>query len=883
MSVRSVVALVVAVGLVVAACGSEGADRREASETAAAEQSAASSSANGVVSGTPTPPATPVPSAVETSPDTDEEPSRSQDELVEETPVAAPSATPTVEASSGDDGSGENVGKGDATPLPSSPEDDNPSGDEGDEGIAPSVDKVEVDTSSITVRDCVARGLVHNKSDKLFARNVVVTLLSPDGNESVEWHWPLTMQPGEQAPFELGISWPGEDTIFEVAADMSVEPDISRSFLMNSDGTPRDWGNNNWEPYINVYDERYYALEGTDLYGVGLIHPYQNTFTHIATFRKQFPASLVKSNDIDAVVLEYDGIEFSDVYFKPEVIFPELIGAGDVVSVDNLRVYQAILDSSKVIDVRELIPYTIEMEQDVDGSLVGRVIAPVGQVSNLMSGEGGHFYILHTLPMASFVPQYMNFIETERRQQLWMGNANDVDPFDVETQASGILNTGGQRGFLPAPCDPPAGGLTWRRVVATKGPQYEADIPMGYHGTFSHFDPSQEFVGQLVVDRETVTVSDGVIRGEVRNLSDPSGAPPLAAGSVFVHASSEYDNAAWTGVWLLHDALYPGWSEGFEIHGWNGSADVDEMDFKVFGIFWVTNWENEDDKDGSLYRDYPSQYMNHNVIVERDTVGLVDGVIRGLVLNQSDRLFARDVVVTAATGSGSYKATSWQWPLTVQPGERAPFEIAEWGGSANIEDIEFTVSSTLSERVDVSRSFQMIRNRVGIVYRGGMEDTYRQERYNRPPIPTADPGNVLYHYEDEFLSLYPHFLTSGGDFGSQGLFYFDFNAELEETDSHPNLNDEIKSQVIEDLRAYVAFFNSDMEVVAIEELDPLTAIYQPPEYEPKLIPVRSVPTPSVQARHSVRLLVTIPRGDDHQSNQYQFFQIWIGGALEPRS
>ncbi|WP_419929269.1 hypothetical protein [Candidatus Poriferisocius sp.] len=870
----------VAVGLAVAGCGSEGADRSEASETAAAEQSAASSSADGVASGTPTPLATPLPTAAATSPDTDGEPSRDQDGLNGDSPLASPSVTPKVDKNSGDDGTGEGVGEEDATPLPPSLEDNDRSEEDVGEGVESSVDKVEVDSSSITVRDCVARGLVHNNSDKLFARNVVITLLSPDGDESVEWHWPLTMQPGEEAPFELEISWPSEDIIVEVAADMSEEPDLSRSFLVNVDGTPRDWGNNKWEPYINVYDERYYALEGTDVYGIEYLHPYQNTFTHIATFRQQFPASLVKSNDIDTVVLEYDGIEFSDVYFKPEVIFPELTVPGDVVSVDNLRVYQAILESSRVIDVRELIPYTIEMEQDVDGSLVERVIAPVGQVSNLMSGEGGHFYILHTLPLDSFDRR---FVDDERHQQLWMGDANGDGPFDGEAEGPGALNEGGWRGLPPAPCDPPAGGLTWRRVVATKGGDHESDKPMGYYGVFSHFDPSQDFVGKLVVDRETVTVADGVIRGEILYLLEELDTPLLAAGSVFVHASSENDSAAWVRVWPLYDLLYPGRSERFEIHGWTGSNHVDEIAFKVFGTFWISSWEEKEETDGSLYRDYPSQYMNHKVIVERDTVILVDGVIRGLVINQSDQLFARDVVVTASTGSGSNTATGWQWPLTVQPGERAPFEIAEWGGSANIEDIEFTVSSTLSERVDVSRSFQIIRNRVGIVYREGMEDTYRQERYNRPRIPTADPGNVLYHYEDEFLSLYPYFLTSDGKFGTQGLFYFDFNAELEETDSHPNLNDEIRSQVVEDLRAYVAFFNSDMDVVAIEEIEPLTAIYQPPEYEPKLIPVSTVPTPSAHARHSVRLLVTIPREDAQQSSQYQFFQIWIGGALEPRS
>ena len=896
LSVRHVAALVVAGGLAFAGCGSGEADSNAAktieaptstatavaaaSEVAIAEQPTATSTATGVASSSPTSGPTP---ATAPSPDTDEESSRNQDELEEDSPLATPSAAPTV----GDDpdkiGLEEGVGEEDTAQPSAPPEDDDPSREEADESIALSVDRVEVDSSTITVRDCVARGLVHNKSDKLFARNVVVTLLSSDGNESVEWHWPLTMQPGEKAPFELEISWPSEGTVFEVAADLSDEPDISRSFLLNYDGTPRDWGNNNWEPYINIYNENYYALEGTDIYGIGDIHPYQNIFTHEAIFEQFYPNFLVRSNDIDAAIRLYDGLDFLDVYFKPEVVFPEQVDSNDIISVDNLRVYQAITDSSRVIDVRELVPYTIELERDVDGSPVRRTIEAVRQVSNLKSGEGGNFYILNTVPMDSFDYQYVYFANSDRGRLLWMGDAKDVDPLDVEAQASGAQNESDQRGLPPAPCDPPAGGLTWRRVFATKAAQYETDVPMGYDGIFAHFDPSQDFDGKLVVDRDTVTVTDGVIRGEVNNLSEPQDVRPLTAIGIFVHASSDDGSAAWVGVWLWRDFLHPGWSERFEISGWNGSADVDEIEFKVFGTFWVSSWENEQETDGSLYGDYSSQYTDYKVVVERDTVGLADGIIRGLVINQSDRMFARDVVVTASTGGGSNTATSRPWPLTVQPGERAPFEIAGWVGSANIEDIEFTVSSTHSERVDLSRSFQMIRNRVGIVYREGMEDTYRQERYNRPPIPTADPGNVLYHYEDEFLSLYPHFLTSGGEFGSQGLFYFDFNAELEETDSHPNLNDEIKNQVVEELKAYVAFFNSDMEVVAIEELDPLTAIHQPPEYEPKLIPVSTVPTPSVQARHSVRLLVTIPREDAQQSSQYQFFQIWIGGALEPLS
>ena len=880
--IRRVVALIVTAGLAVAGCASEDADRNAADTTAVPVSAAAApATAAGVDSNIPTSADSSVGTATATaaapSPDADEEPSRNQDEVGGDSLLATPSAALVADEKSDGEGAVEIVGEESSTPPPPS-EDDDPSGEEADEEITLSVDKVEVLSSSITVRDCVVRGLVHNKSDKMFARNVVITFFGYDGGERVEWHWPLTMQPGEVAPFEIEISWSSEDIDFEVAADMSGDPDVSRSFLVNYDGTPRDWPNNNWEPYIEVFDERYYALEGTD---IRMIIPYQNSFIHEDLFHQYHPEFLIKSNDVDAIVSLYDGQDFSDVYFKPEVMFPELLGSSGIVSIDNVRIYQAIMDSSTVVDVRELVPYSIEDERDPDGSLVRRTIVPVRQISNLTPGEEKQFYILQTVPQERSV-HHPFYTANGWHQRLWMGNGTGTGPFDSEAQANGVLNSSDLRGSLPAPCDLPAGGLTWRNATFLKSAQFKADEPMGYFGVFRNFDPSRDFVGKLVVDRKTVTIADGVIRGEIRNLSDRLGTPLLGAQRIFIHASSEDGSAAWAGVWLTHGFLDPHWNERFEIIGWRGSTDVDQIDFKVFGT--VSVWDDgEEDTGGSLYRDYPSQHLNDKVVIESETVGLVNGVIRGLVINLSDRSFARDVIVTAITKDGNKVGTSWRWPLTVQPGERAPFEISGWRGSANFEDIEFKVSSSLSERVDISRSFQIFRSKVGIVYREGMEEQYRQERYAHPPIPMVGRTNVLYHYEDEFIDLYSHILNGRDELGPQGLFYFDYHAELEKTDSHPHLNDEIKSQVILDLKAYVAFFNSDMEVVAIKELEPFTAIYQPPEYEPELILVRSVPTPSNQAPHSVRLLVTIPREDVQHSNSYQFSQIWIGGALEPLS
>lgn len=65
-----------------------------------------------------------------------------------------------------------------------------------------------------------------------------------------------------------------------------------------------------------------------------------------------------------------------------------------------------------------------------------------------------------------------------------------------------------------------------------------------------------------------------------------------------------------------------------------------------------------------------------DVRVLTDTVLVRDGVLRGLVRNWSRTLWAYGVAVTA-------DGRSWHWPLSVQPGEVAPFEIDGWDGPAD--------------------------------------------------------------------------------------------------------------------------------------------------------------------------------------------------------
>ena len=86
------------------------------------------------------------------------------------------------------------------------------------------------------------------------------------------------------------------------------------------------------------------------------------------------------------------------------------------------------------------------------------------------------------------------------------------------------------------------------------------------------------------------------------------------------------------------------------------------------------------------------------VRVLADTVAVRDGVLRGLVRNLSRTLWAYGVTVSA-------EGKSWQWPLSVQPGEVAPFEINGWSGPDDPEQIDLTVTAQMSPKGDISRSY----------------------------------------------------------------------------------------------------------------------------------------------------------------------------------
>ena len=108
-------------------------------------------------------------------------------------------------------------------------------------------DEVVVLDSTVTASGGVIRGLVHNLSRELYARDVIVTARpvetganGDDNNDDgtgddkvLSWWWPLTLQPSERAPFEFKGWTHGSDVAqidIRVTAALSTELDISRSF-----------------------------------------------------------------------------------------------------------------------------------------------------------------------------------------------------------------------------------------------------------------------------------------------------------------------------------------------------------------------------------------------------------------------------------------------------------------------------------------------------------------------------------------------------------------------------------------------------------------------------------------------------------------------------
>ena len=128
-----------------------------------------------------------------------------------------------------------------------------------------------------------------------------------------------------------------------------------------------------------------------------------------------------------------------------------------------------------------------------------------------------------------------------------------------------------------------------------------------------------------------------------------------------------------------------------------------------------------------------------------DSVLVRDGVVRGLVQNMSERLFARDVVVSAG-------GAQWLFPLTVQPTEVVPFVIEGYEGPSDPDLIDFGVTAQFVSDPDPRRSFY-ISGRPGDVYGTWDELQNRAPNYagDRPPEGRLDDPELSFYVTDIVL------------------------------------------------------------------------------------------------------------------------------------
>ena len=242
---------------------------------------------------------------------------------------------------------------------------------------------------------------------------------------------------------------------------------------------------------------------------------------------------------------------------------------------------------------------------------------------------------------------------------------------------------------------------------------------------------------------------------------------------------------------------------------------------------------------GDLGWDFPLEDVDEVVLVE-GSVLVRGGVLRGLVRNLSKTLFARGVTVTARPSGGGPPA-SGRFPLTVQPGERAFFEIGGWAGSEDPADIVFEVAAEMSERVDISRSFSFGTG-------GTVTTTVLDEEFFKGFVP-----DFVYQHEKHKI----------GDDGRLMIEYI--SVDLIAPTSHPSLREQVLNQEIRDLRAYMALIgNGKVYDVKEPPLHVRAARAGHPHFFPQVI---SIPTHFAGGSYDSFAIVFIPEYSWH---------IWVG-------
>ena len=264
------------------------------------------------------------------------------------------------------------------------------------------------------------------------------------------------------------------------------------------------------------------------------------------------------------------------------------------------------------------------------------------------------------------------------------------------------------------------------------------------------------------------------------------------------------------------------------------------------------------------------------------TVAVRGGVLRGVVRNWSRHLWAYEVTVSA-------EGHDFVWPLSVQPGEIAPFEIHGWDGLTDPDLIEFAVDADMSWHTDPSRAFER-----------GIGPTLWAGDTTKRPMPQG--------LRDRYPTLTADIAS---DSVSVGIVRWDTG--LRKPDSHPSLADEIGGLheagdlVVDDLRGYGMVFDYAGRVLDVGPAILTTgrsSIWEaggPPVVEVRGVPVQGSESGaeySLDVRLDVHVVGPEPEGglgEHHYADLRVFdaerwyrgtldggFVLWVGAAYPAR-
>ena len=210
----------------------------------------------------------------------------------------------------------------------------------------------------------------------------------------------------------------------------------------------------------------------------------------------------------------------------------------------------------------------------------------------------------------------------------------------------------------------------------------------------------------------------------------------------------------------------------------------------------------------------PLGYWGTNYVVEApqdalvvlpSSVSVIDGVVRGLAQNHSERLWARNVTVTATDPAGVEH--TWRFPLAVQPGEPVPFEIEGWTGSQPPSEIALAVSAEMSPTIDLTRSLDLTWSR-------------------------------YYRTVEELLHLFPEAMV-GTEILDGEFSFVEVLIQREAPTAQARLAPAALDQPIENLVVYAATLNGEV-VSDVFELTPMVSVYLEEEPEPEWIEVSGI-------------------------------------------